>query len=171
MNLKNKTIIHLNQLKDKKISSIEDFVSSREYKINKIHLLANVKIPSYLDDSHLDLMIEVAELYDIPYYVYFRHIQKESSFRINALSPEGAQSFGQVMPVTFNEWCTYTGLDKNNPTTNIIVSGMILKKLYIELKSWRLAIAAYNCGLKRVRDCKCVPNIKETQSHVNFIFN
>lgn len=115
-------------------------------------------------------MIKVVELYDIPYYVYFRHINKESSFRVGALSPKGAESFSQIMPVTFNEWCTYTGLDKKDPTTNIIVSGMILKKLYIELKSWRLAIAAYNCGLKRVRNCKCIPNIKETQEHINYVF-
>ena len=53
-----------------------------------------------------------------------------------------------------------------DPGQNIWGSALYLKKLYDHYCDWRLTLAAYNAGPKKVSACGCVPDIPETQIYV-----
>ncbi len=77
----------------------------------------------------------------------------ESSFNIFAQSKVGASGLWQIMPsVGRAEGYVQKYYDKrNHPYYSTVLAADILKKNYAYLKSWPLAITAYNHGLAGVR--------------------
>ena len=80
----------------------------------------------------------------------------ESSFNINAQSKVGASGLWQIMPsVAKPEGFIQKNYDKrNHPFYSTVLAADIFKQNYRSLKSWPLAITAYNHGLTGVRKMK-----------------
>ena len=91
-------------------------------------------------------------------------IKVESNFNPRAVSPKGAKGLMQLMPsVEKDEGVTRVFDHKEN-----IAAGVRYLKRLIDAceGDLGLALAAYNAGLKRVRDAEGLPNISETRSYV-----
>ena len=101
------------------------------------------------------------KLFDIPDRIaYLPHV--ESSFNINAYSRVGAAGMWQFMHRTgrlFNLKIDYLIDERRDPIKSTIAAASLLKKNYNELKSWSLAITAYNHGLGSMKRA-----VKETGS-------
>lgn len=80
----------------------------------------------------------------------------ESSFNINAQSKVGASGLWQIMPsVAKPEGYIQKNYDKrNHPYYSTVLAAEIFKQNFRSLKSWPLAITAYNHGLTGVRKMK-----------------
>lgn len=80
----------------------------------------------------------------------------ESSFNIKAQSKVGASGLWQIMPsVAKPEGYIQKNYDKrNHPYYSTVLAADIFKQNYRSLKSWPLAITAYNHGLTGVRKMK-----------------
>lgn len=98
--------------------------------------VSTADIPPYL----WDIIHELSEKYDIPWWFTAAVIMKESSFRIDAENPKsGAWGLMQVMP---KNWVTYTRVlgydpekDRLNPRAQIEV-GLYLLKNYLGNVDW-----------------------------------
>ena len=87
----------------------------------------------------------------------------ESHFNPFARSPAGAQGIAQFMPGTASAY----GLDDPFDAERAIdAQAHLMRDLLRSFGSVPLALAAYNAGSARVRDCGCIPAIAETQAYV-----
>ena len=83
---------------------------------------------------------------------------------IIAVSPKGAKGLMQLMPSVEKDEGVTRVFD---PKENIAAGVRYLKRLIDACEGdLGLALAAYNAGLKRVRDAEGLPNISETRSYV-----
>jgi soluble lytic murein transglycosylase-like protein len=87
--------------------------------------------------------------YDLPEKLVRAQVKKESSGKVNALSPKGAFGLLQLMPATAKEMAEELGetYDRNDPDQNLRLGTAYLSKLKKRYKSLPLALAAYNWGL------------------------
>jgi soluble lytic murein transglycosylase-like protein len=90
----------------------------------------------------------------------------ESNFNPFARSPAGALGIAQFMPATA---ATYGLEDPFDAGRAIDAQAHLMRDLLRGFGSVPLALAAYNAGSARVRDCGCVPAIAETQAYVTNI--
>jgi membrane-bound lytic murein transglycosylase D len=92
-------------------------------------------------------------LFNIPDRIaYLPHV--ESSFNINAYSRVGAAGMWQFMHRTgrlFNLKIDYLIDERRDPIKSTIAAARLLQMNYNELKSWPLAITAYNHGLASMK--------------------
>jgi len=92
-------------------------------------------------------------LFNIPDRIaYLPHV--ESSFNINAYSRVGAAGMWQFMHRTgrlFNLKIDYLIDERRDPIKSTIAAARLLQLNYNELKSWPLAITAYNHGLASMK--------------------
>jgi hypothetical protein len=87
----------------------------------------------------------------------------ESHFNPFARSPAGAQGIAQFMPGTADAY----GLDDPfDAERSIDAQAHLMRDLLRAFGSVPLALAAYNAGAARVRECGCIPPIPETQAYV-----
>jgi hypothetical protein len=87
----------------------------------------------------------------------------ESHFNPFARSSAGAQGIAQFMPGTAAAY----GLDDPFDADHAIdAQAHLMRDLLRSFGSVPLALAAYNAGSARVRDCGCIPAIPETQAYV-----
>lgn len=96
-----------------------------------------------------ELIDEAAAAHALPVVFFTRLIWKESSFRVNAVSPKGAQGIAQFMPTTAARRRLADPFDAGEA---IAASAHYLKDLAAEFGNLGLAAAAYNAGEKRVSD-------------------
>jgi len=78
----------------------------------------------------------------------------ESGLRTVATSGAGAQGLWQFMPATGRELGLYETKYVNrfnDPVAATDAACRYLEQLYKDLKNWELALAAYNCGIGRVK--------------------
>jgi membrane-bound lytic murein transglycosylase D len=150
--------------KSKKISMYIDAERkriSKKYKIStkqfrlQMGLKERMERAFYNSGKYLEMMEEVfasaklpIELTRIPFV--------ESSFNIKAQSRVGASGLWQIMPsVAKSEGYIQKNYDKrNHPYYSTVLASDIFKQNYKSLKSWPLAITAYNHGLTGVRRMK-----------------
>jgi len=91
-------------------------------------------------------------------------IKVESNFNPYAVSPKGAKGLMQLMPSVQNDYKVKNVFD---PKENIFAGVKYLKHLIDECEGdFGLALAAYNAGLKRVKDAEGLPDITETKNYV-----
>jgi len=93
-----------------------------------------------------DYIADSASRYGINPELLTRLIQVESNFDPNALSPAGAMGLTQVVP----KW--HPTADLSTPQSQIDYGAKYLKELYGQTGDWRLALAAYNGGIGRLRE-------------------
>lgn len=89
-------------------------------------------------------------------------IRAESNYNPTAVSPKGAKGLGQLMPDTAKE----LGVDPENPEQNIWGTARYLRQMIEATGSEPLGVAAYNSGLRTVKEHGGIPQIPETQNHV-----
>ena len=81
----------------------------------------------------------------------------ESGFRQEARGASGSIGVFQLMPGTAKS----LGVNPYDLDGNIKGGIMYYKSMYNILGSRELAVAAYNLGLRPVKNCKCVPSIAQ----------
>jgi len=95
----------------------------------------------------------IFKIYRIPGRIaYLPHV--ESSFNINAYSRVGAAGMWQFMRRTARLYklkIDYRIDERRDPIKATIAAAMLLKKNYSQLKSWPLALTAYNHGLASIK--------------------
>jgi membrane-bound lytic murein transglycosylase D len=102
--------------------------------------------------AYLDYIRTVFKEYDIPLRIaYLPHV--ESSFNINAYSKVGAAGMWQFMRRTGRLFMTvnYKIDERRDPLKSTVAAAKLLKRNYEELKSWPLAITAYNHGPESIK--------------------
>ncbi len=123
------------------------------------------------------LLREAAREHGIDYALLQALIATESGFDADAVSPKGAVGLMQLMPATARSY----GLadQKRRPVarqltdarTNIRIGSLHLARLLRKFPEQpELALAAYNAGLRRVREAgNAVPAYAETQNYVRTV--
>jgi hypothetical protein len=101
--------------------------------------------------------------------LFVRLVRQESGFRVDAVSPAGAQGLTQLMPATAR------GLgvsDPFDPEQNLRGGARFLRAMLDEFGGdYRLALAAYNAGPGNVRKYGGVPPFQETQRYVSVLWD
>lgn len=110
------------------------------------------------------LIRQAAAVYNVEYALVKAVIKAESGFNHRAVSPKGAQGLMQLMPATARR----RGVrDSFNPRDNIEGGVRHLKWLLDRYGgNVPFAVAAYNCGEKRVEEAGGIPNISETKEYL-----
>ncbi len=164
-----------------KTNTIEDlsaFLSSREYMKYRVYNESKILIPEWFPTEHLELMLDEADRYEVPYKILFRVTWKETRFKSAAISSAGAKGYMQIMPLTFSANAKKLKLKGGHTLENNIKVGVYLlhslfdkwNDKYSEDKAWELALSEYNSGIVNVLEAnENIPNIKETKSYVSFI--
>ena len=102
--------------------------------------------------AYLGYIRKIFKQYEIPQRIaYLPHV--ESSFNINAYSKVGAAGMWQFMRKTGRLFMTvdYRVDERRDPYISTIAAAKLLKRNYEELKSWPLAITAYNHGTVSIK--------------------
>ncbi|MBI4775410.1 MAG: lytic transglycosylase domain-containing protein [Deltaproteobacteria bacterium] len=114
------------------------------------------------------LISSAADEFDVDFYLIKGLIQAESSFDPTAVSSEGASGLMQIMPGTADMLGVQ---DRFDPQQNIYAGVRYLKFLIEALDGdIRLALAAYNAGITRVRQWGGVPPYKVTKRYIKQVF-
>lgn len=83
----------------------------------------------------------------IPEELILALIKKESSFRIDAISKQGARGLTQLMPRTAKVYCGLSGGRLMEIENNILCGSTYFKKLLVKFNGdVRLSLVAYNTG-------------------------
>jgi membrane-bound lytic murein transglycosylase D len=102
--------------------------------------------------AYLDYIRKVFKEYDIPLRIaYLPHV--ESSFNIDAYSRVGAAGMWQFMRRTGRLYLKidYRIDERRDPYKATVAAAKLLKQNYEQVKSWPLAITAYNHGLVSIK--------------------
>ena len=106
---------------------------------------------------------ELAERFDLSPALIEAVVWQESRWRVNAVSPKGAQGLAQLMPGTARD----LGVDASDPFENLEGGARYLREQLDRFDgNLELALAAYNAGPHRVERAGGIPNIRETQAYV-----
>jgi hypothetical protein len=128
------------------------------------HLLVNAQ-----HERFDPLIEEAARYFGIDFHLIKAIIKTESEFNPRAVSSHGARGLMQVMPRTAR------GLGVRNllePRVNIFTGVQYYKQLLIQVKGdHRLALAAYNAGITRIKKCGGVPRIATIRSYLNKVLD
>lgn len=120
------------------------------------------------ESSFQSIIQKAAELNDVDPALVKAIIMAESSFNPRAVSKKGAKGLMQLMPVTAE---TLGVKDIFNPEHNINGGVRYFKKLIIRFNGdTRLALAAYNAGINKVRRYQGVPPFKATKYYIRKVF-
>jgi soluble lytic murein transglycosylase-like protein len=109
--------------------------------------------------SHID---RVARAHGIDPRLLVALIHRVSSFRSDALSPEGAVGLTQLMPDTAGE----LGVDPHDPVANLEGGARYLRRQLDTFGSVELALAAYNAGPHSVETSSGIPPLDTTRAFV-----
>lgn len=117
-----------------------------------------------IDVPFKDIIIKACQKEEIDVKLIISVIKVESNFNQYAVSPKGAKGLMQLMPSVIKDYNVKNAFD---PKENIFTGVKYLKKLINECEGdLGLALAAYNAGLKRVKDAEGLPEISETKEYV-----
>jgi hypothetical protein len=114
------------------------------------------------------IILQAANRYQVDPAIVKAIIMAESSYNPKAVSKRGAKGLMQLMPKTAKEMGVE---DIFNPEHNINGGVRYYKKLLKQFKGdIKLALAAYNAGMKNVRDHNGVPPFKSTRYYIKKVF-
>ena len=126
---------------------------------------------SYIQKSerlYHPIILQAANRYQVDPAIVKAIIMAESSYNPKAVSKKGAKGLMQLMPKTAREMGVE---DIFNPEHNINGGVRYYKKLLKQFKGdIKLALAAYNAGMKTVREHKGVPPYKATRHYIKKVF-
>jgi membrane-bound lytic murein transglycosylase MltF len=117
-------------------------------------------------------VLHVAEHdYEIPHDLLARVAYQESHFREDIIrgltkSKAGARGIMQMMPRYFDTVTASIPFSDTAVGEQINQAAAELHRLHRITNDWRMAVAAYNCGLKRVQSAKGIPHIAETVKYI-----
>jgi soluble lytic murein transglycosylase-like protein len=115
------------------------------------------------------VILEASERYKVDHSIIRAIIMAESSYNLMATSEKGAEGLMQLMPNTARELGV---TDSFNPTQNIHAGARYFKKLLKRYKgNVRLALAAYNAGIRNVSEYNGIPPFKATHSYIKKVLN
>ncbi|MFG6457781.1 lytic transglycosylase domain-containing protein [Roseateles sp. BYS96W] len=114
---------------------------------------------------------EAATLYGVDADLLKAIIAVESGYQRNAMSPRGAVGLMQITPETALRYATPADAARLiEPRINIHTGARMLADLMRRFRSIDAALAAWNAGEGAVRRAgNRVPNIEETQAHVQLV--
>ena len=128
---------------------------------------------SRLNKRHMEqqvapIILQAASRYQVDPALVKAIIMAESGYNSRAVSKKGAGGLMQLMPNT----AAALGVeDVFDPKHNINGGVKYFKQLVLKFKGdIRLALAAYNAGIKRVKQYQDVPPFKATQYYVKKVF-
>jgi hypothetical protein len=124
--------------------------------------------PQLSTDEFCSALTAAAEASNIPVAFFARLIWQESRFKLDQISPAGAQGVAQFMPRTASE----VGLDNPfDPLKALPASARFLHRLRDQFGNLGLAAAAYNAGSGRIQNwlARREPLPAETQTYVRKI--
>ena len=111
-----------------------------------------------------DIIIKASRRYNVDPALIKAVIKVESHYNPYAISYKGAKGLMQLMPVTLK---AMGAKDPFNPEHNIDAGVRYLKKLLILFDNdVKLALAAYNAGITKVRLYGGVPPFKSTREYI-----
>ena len=150
-------IVWLNDdIKDSLMSSLESTGYLKYY----IETESNIKIPKNINSEHIKIMFSKSLENNIPISIMFRLVYYESSYDSTALSNKGAFGYMQLMPATYNSYCSILGIEPIPHTVykNITIGTYMLRDLYEywnqhhqdDKEVWNYVLASYNMGLPKV---------------------
>ncbi len=160
------------------IDDLSSFFTTREYMKYKVYTESQILIPEYFPTEHLQLMLDEADKYQVPYRILFRVAWKENKFKNAPISSAGATGYMQLMPGTFSSYYKKMKLKGGHtPENNIKIGIYLLSSLHIKWskkykgkKAWEMSPSEYNAGIVHVLNAKGnIPNIKETKDYVSFV--
>jgi hypothetical protein len=118
-----------------------------------------------VDCKFNDIIIRASRRHKVEPEIIKAIIRAESSFNHKAVSNKGAMGLMQLMPATAEELGV---IDAFNPEHNINGGVRYYKKLLRRYKgNVKLALAAYNAGILRVKQYKGVPPFKATRLYID----
>lgn len=157
---KKTTYKHLNSLEKKLFKKLKYVRGSRK----TVFSLASRNVRSQIgqknffmsglkkSSEHLHAMEEIFAQYKLPTELT-RLPFVESSFNEKAQSKVGASGIWQIMPQTGKHYAIVNKFidERNSPLKASHISAKIFRRYFRALKSWPLAITAYNNGLGNIR--------------------
>ena len=115
------------------------------------------------------VILEASERYEVDHSIIRAIIMAESSYNLMATSEKGAEGLMQLMPNTARELGV---TDSFNPTQNIHAGARYYKQLLKRYKgNVRLALAAYNAGIRNVSEYNGIPPFKATHSYIKKVLD
>jgi soluble lytic murein transglycosylase-like protein len=131
-------------------------------------VVAKVSVPPVkactVDCKFYNIIIRASRRYNVEPEIIKAIIRAESSFNPKAISNKGAMGLMQLMPITAEELGVK---DAFNPEHNINGGVRYYKKLLRRYKGdVKLALAAYNAGVLRVKQYNGVPPFKATRLYI-----
>jgi soluble lytic murein transglycosylase-like protein len=151
--------------------------------VKTLLLLVATSAYSYSDHSGALPTQEIANIiigasaeHGIPYDIAYRLASWESGYDVRATNKNKNGTVDKGLFMLNSRWLKefairYNGgskIDPFNPVVNARVAMAHLANLYRVTGKWRLALAAYNCGLKRMREGDWP---KPTMNLVNFVLD
>jgi soluble lytic murein transglycosylase-like protein len=121
--------------------------------------------------AELRALAEVAAImHDLPPEIFIAQVETESGFRVDAISPAGAQGIAQMMPGTAKAW----HVDPRDPIAALDAMAAKMAEYWQTYRNqghdkqtaYKLALAAYNAGTGAVAKHGKVPPYDETQKYV-----
>jgi hypothetical protein len=166
--------VKLNQIKQqKRLEKIHKMIDTIEFQ-------AEIKIPNYVDTNDIEFIYDKTMEFQLPIRTIFRLVFNESKFIDTIVSPVGAKGFFQLMPETEDAYSLMLNIDTFNFTynqKNIYIGLTMVKDLYdywrgkgcTDKYSWKLTLASYNAGIKKVFKFRGIPPIQETINYIDYI--
>jgi soluble lytic murein transglycosylase-like protein len=124
---------------------------------------ATTTLQAFVPARYAPAISRAAQRWSVSGALLAAQLYVESHFNPFARSPVGAQGIAQFMPGTA---AAYGLADPFDAERAIDAQAHLMRDLLRAFASVPLALAAYNAGAARVRDCGCVPAIAGTQAYV-----
>lgn len=131
------------QLNPKAISFVKDYIEENKYDLEKMRVWGK---------PYFDLYDKILAEYKLPVELKYLSVV-ESDLNHNLVSSAGAVGPWQLMPDEAKRFGLRTGKkdQRKDFALSTKVAAKLLNELYFEFGDWLLVIAAYNCGIGRVK--------------------
>ncbi len=121
------------------------------------------------ENAYDKIILEAAKRHDVHPALIKAIIKAESSYNPRAVSKKGARGLMQLMPATARAMGVKNSFD---PRHNIHGGTKYFKRMLDEFDgNIRLALAAYNAGIQKVRRYGSIPPYKATRAYIRKVIS